>query len=64
MTMTKTWEAVAAGVGLDAWLAVGLCVAGAWATALGPQAAGRHREITRATNLILLRPYDPNLDCC
>src|ERR1700686_3202750 len=61
MTIMNTWAGAAAGegdgVGLLAGLGPGLGVcAGAWATALGAQAARRQADMTRATNRILREP--------
>src|ERR1700682_1671292 len=57
----STWAGAAAGegdgVGLLAGLGPGLGVcAGAWATALGAQAARRQANMTRATNRIFREP--------
>jgi hypothetical protein len=57
--MTKTWEGVVAGGGVGLGPASGGLVTleglgdeGVWAVALGPQAARRHEQVTRANSRI------------
>ena len=68
MTMTKTCEGATegdwSGVGLGSIrfpLGAGLTLAGAWAVALGAQAASKQAATTRATSRIFQTAYDPRL---